>query len=95
MNSLSNGKIVTEKVNLAWLAELAISKARIDKEEIDYVRYPAGMMLLLPAAKGVVLSLTPRQQMIYTSAVFYDCTILRALFTTALGLLKPNTPTRS
>ena len=51
MNSLSNGKIVTEKVNLAWLAELAISKARIEREEIDYVRYPAGMRLLLPALK--------------------------------------------
>jgi hypothetical protein len=90
LNNPCNVKIVTEKDNLAWLAELAISKARIDKEEIDYVRYSAGMLLLLPAAEGVVLSLTPRQQLIYTSAVFSDCTVLRDLFTTALGLLKPN-----
>jgi hypothetical protein len=49
VNNLSNGKIVTQKVNLAWLAELATSKARIDREEIDYVRYSAGLLLLLPA----------------------------------------------
>jgi hypothetical protein len=70
MNNLSNGKIVTEKVNLAWFAELAISKARIDKGEIDYVRYSAGMLLLIPAAKGVILSLTPRRQLCSMTAQY-------------------------
>ena len=90
MNSLSNGKIVIEKVSLAWLAELAIHESK-DRQTGGhlYDTPPVSGYYDLPW-KGVVLSLTPRQQLIYTSAVFYDCTVLRSLFTTALGLLKPN-----
>jgi hypothetical protein len=91
MNSLSNGKITTEKVNLVQLAELAIHQTRIDREEIDMYDTPPVCCYYYLPWKGVILSLTPRQQLIYTSAVFYDCTVLRVLFTTALGLLKPNT----
>ncbi len=41
-----------------------------------------------------ILYLTPSQQLLYRSAVLYDSTVLRAWFTTAHGLLKPNPPTR-
>ena len=53
LNSLGNGKIVTEKVNLASSQGSLYIRARRDKGGIDQARSSAGMLLLLLASDGV------------------------------------------
>ena len=83
--------IVTQKVNLARLTELAIHQSKDSKTGGDlYDTSPMAVTMSCLGKGSYCCTLGTRGQGVLSSAVFYDCTVLRALFTTALGLLKPN-----
>ena len=91
LNSLGNGKIVTEKVNLARLADLAIHESK-DRQTVSHLYDTSPRAVTMSClSKGPYCCTFGRVFVARRPTVFYDCTVLRALFTTALGLLKPNT----
>jgi hypothetical protein len=90
LNSLGNGKIVTEKDNLARLAELATHQSK-DRQTGGHLYDTSPRAVTMSClSKGSYCCTFGRVSVARRHSVFYDCTVLRAMFTTSLGLLKPD-----